>query len=88
MKKSAVFSLLFLFCFGLVLGVTTITAEKASAIELCTAGCVYELVCTDFQGPKCTNPNLPYYMWAMNGQCLDGDPEHICLNYFAGCCNK
>lgn len=88
MRKATFFASLFVFAFVLTAGFVITMSEQALAFEPCTAGCIYELYCDDFVGPKCTDPNYPHYLWAINGECLDGDPTHYCFGYFAGCCNK
>jgi len=88
LKKLSLLGVLFVATFIITIGSVAFTASKTSAAELCTVGCVYEMSCIHFTGLKCPNPNLPYYLWAINGECLDGNPEHLCLNYFVGCCNK
>jgi hypothetical protein len=88
MKKVTIFSSLFLVVFGLTLGITALSTNALAHFGPCTAGCVYELYCDDYIGPRCPDPNYPHMLWAINGQCLDGDPEHFCFSHFVGCCNK
>ena len=88
MKKSIFVASLFLAVFGLVTGLTVLSADKVTAGELCGGeyNCIYELSCTSETGPECSDPNFPYYGYAINGWCTSGNPHHFCPDHFATCC--
>lgn len=87
MRKTVVFSSLFLLAFGLAMGLTAFSTSASAGIP-CPENCIYELYCSTDTGPLCTNPNFPYYGYKMNGWCTTGNPHHFCLEDgdFSYCC--
>jgi hypothetical protein len=53
----------------------------------CQGTCIYEPYCSSETGPLCINPSQPYYLYKINGECLEY-PGQPCPDEFAGCCKK
>lgn len=85
MRKLSVFSLLFLFAFGMSAGFVVGFADEARAdIPTCEFACKVEFVCTTETGPLCNNPRFPYYAYRVS-QCMGGPLYCPYINEFYGC---
>ncbi|MDD4051447.1 MAG: hypothetical protein PHR28_06070 [candidate division Zixibacteria bacterium] len=62
MKKTALFSTLFLAVFGLTLGITFMTYEPAAAIDECEYQCLYNDYCSYDTYSECYAPR-PYVVY-------------------------
>ena len=84
MKKTVVFSSLFLLIFGLAMGITVVMPEDAMAYEQCTFACLTYTDCSWEQGPLC--PANAYYEYE-SAEC-GGGPLNCPYfrDEFVGCC--
>ena len=91
MKAVCTFAGLFLFMFTIAAGLTIVASSSAQAgLGNCKTYCAYELVCSDDTGPRCPDPQFPYYLYEMNPYCV-GYPELFCpenIDPWVGCCFK
>ncbi len=88
MKKTAVFSALFLAAFIATAGITGLSGTTSAGM-LCPSP-ICELSCSTETGPLCTNPAWPHYLYAINCECPHVGVRHeLPFNpVFEGCCNK
>jgi hypothetical protein len=83
-KKTALFSTLFLAVFGLTMGITLMTYQPAAAIVQCSDQCLFRTTCSLDTGPLCAG-DLPYYAYR-SSTCTGG--PHNCpwiINEPIGC---
>jgi hypothetical protein len=85
MKKTALFSTLFLAVFGLTLGITLMTYEPANAIYGCTDVCMFTTQCSMDTGPACESP-FPYYVYRVS-YCVGGPYNCPYVKEQLGCWN-
>ncbi len=86
MRKTAVFSALFLAAFVVTAGITIFTGTVDAGIPCPTPLC--QLSCVLETGPLCTLPERPNYLYAVDCVCPHGNPHHWVPDYpvFKGCC--
>ena len=86
MKKTVLFSSLFLFVFGLAVGITVLFADNAQAYSQCAFECLTYTYCSNDQGPLC--PENWYYRYS-SAKC-GGGPLNCPYfrDVFVGCCKK
>lgn len=71
MKKTAIFSMLFLFTMGMTAGIVVGLSDTAQAIGQCSGPCLSKTTCSLDTGPACTNPSQPYYVY-VESTCTGG----------------
>ncbi len=85
MKKFTALSFVFLFAFGLTVGITMTTYEEAQALNKCNYGCEGYTECSDDTGLQCTHPLRPYYEYFVP-TCSGGPLGCPGTPYWIGCC--
>ncbi len=87
MKKTAVFSLLFLAAFVVTAGITVLSGTVSASIPCPSPVCISE--CTTDTGPLCTLPARPNYAYAIECFCPHPGAHHEVpsVPFFSGCCN-
>jgi hypothetical protein len=70
MRKTAVFSTLFLAVFGLTLGITLATYQPAAAIVQCSGQCLFDKYCSYDSYPECSG-SRPYLVY-ITSKCIGG----------------
>lgn len=87
MKKTILFSLLFVFTFSMALGITAfLTTDEASAqtVELCLWECRFETVVSTDWGDGVICPTGSYYVYRVSA-CLGGPFDCQDHKWIVGC---